>query len=182
MTTSSFWKRSALALGGAALLLSATIGFSQAQTAPPTTTSAKQQQRAAVLDLAAAKLGLTSDQLTSALKQARKDLGLHQGAGAKVARLAQHELSIAATTLGVADAKTLRKELAGTTLTAVAQQHGVPAATVAAALKTDADARIQALVTAGTLKADRAAALKVKAEAKIDAFMTREFKAAKTAT
>ena len=87
---------------------------------------------------------------------------------------------MAATALGIADVKTLRQELAGTTLTAVAQKHSVPAATVAAALKADVDARIQALVTAGTIKADRAAALKLKADAKVDTFMTRQFKAAKS--
>ncbi|HLZ29381.1 MAG TPA: hypothetical protein VKV73_18855 [Chloroflexota bacterium] len=178
--TTSLWKRSALAIGGAALLLSATIGFSQAQTATPTPATAKQQHRAAVLDLAAAKLGVTSDQLTTALKDARKDLGARPGA-AVLAKLARHELSVAATTLGIADVKTLRQELAGTTLTAVAGNHGVPAATVAAALKADVEARIQALLAAGTIKADRAAALKVKADAKVDALMTRQFKAARTA-
>jgi hypothetical protein len=73
----------------------------------------------------------------------------------------------------------LRKELAGTTLTAVA---GNQASTVAAAIKADVNARIQALVTAGTIKADRAAALTVKADARVDTFMTRQFPAAKTAT
>jgi hypothetical protein len=176
----SFWKRGALAVGGTALLLSATIGFSQAQTATPTATTAtdKKAQHAAVLDLAAAKLGLTSDQLTTALQQARKDLGINQG-GVKVAKLVHQELSVAAKTLGIADVKTLRKELAGTTLTAVA---GNQASTVAAAIKADVNARIQALVTAGTIKADRAAALTVKADARVDTFMTRQFPAAKTAT
>ena len=134
-----------------------------------------------MLDLAAAKLGLTSDQLTTALKQAHKDLGGNHQGKAAIGKLAHAELSVAATALGIADVKTLRKELAGTTLTSVAQKHGVPAATVSAALKADVDARIQALVTAGTIKADRAATLKVKAEAKIDTFMTRQFKAANAA-
>ena len=175
-------KRSALAVGGAALLLSATIGFSQAQTATPTpaTATAKKQHRESVIDLAAAKLGLTADALSAALKSAHQDLGSKQG-GVQVGKLVHAELGVAATALGIADAKTLRHELAGSTLTAVAAKHSVPAATVAAALKADVDARIQALVTAGTIKADRAAALKIKADAKVDAFMTREFKAAKTA-
>ena len=59
----SFVKRSAIAIGGAALLLSATIGFSQAQTATPPAAT----QREAIIDLAAAKLGLTSDQLLKPL-------------------------------------------------------------------------------------------------------------------
>jgi hypothetical protein len=174
----SFFKRSALAVGGAALLLSATIGFSQAQTATPPPAAEKRQHRESIIDLAAAKLGLTADQLTAAFKDAHKDLAVKRGA--KIARLAQHELTVAATALGIADAKTLRAELAGTTLTAVAAKHGVPAATVATALKTDVDAQIQALVTANKIKADRAAALKIKAEARVDTFMNREFKAAKT--
>jgi hypothetical protein len=177
----TLWKRSALAVGGAALLLSATIGFSQAQTATPTPAADKQQHREAIIDLAAAKLGLTAEQLTAALKDAHKDLAVKRG-GVKIAKLGQHELTVAATALGIADAKTLRTELAGTTLTAVAAKHSVPAATVAAALKADVDAQIQALVTAGKIKADRAAALKIKAEARVDTFMTREFKVAKTAT
>ena len=169
----TFVKRSAIAVGSAALLLSATIGFSQAQTATPSAVT----QRAAIIDLAASKLGLTSDQLTAALREARKDLGANQGAP-RVGKLIHQELSVAATTLGISDAKALRKELAGTTLTAVAQKHNVQPSTVAVAMKADVDAKIQALATAGTIKAARAATLKVKAEAKIDAFMTHQFKAA----
>jgi hypothetical protein len=176
--TTSFWKRGAFAVGGAALLLSATIGFTQAQTATPSTSADKKQQHEAVINLAAAKLGLTSDQLSGALKDARKDLGRTQG-GAQIGKLVRHELSVAGTAIGVTDLKALAKELAGSTLTAVAQKHGVQPAVVAAALKADVDAKIQALVTAGTLKADRAAALKTKAEAKIDTFMTHQFKAGK---
>src|SRR6202040_719685 len=108
--------------------------------------------------LAAAKLGLTSEQLSTALQQARKELGLNQSA-VQVGKLVHQELSVAATTLGIADVKTLRQELAGTTLTAVAMKHNVDPATVTAALKADVDARIQALVTAGTLKPPRAATL-----------------------
>jgi hypothetical protein len=171
VNTSIWFKRSALAIGGAALLLSSTIGFSQAQAPTLAGLTAAQQQRQAVLNLAAAKLGLTSDQLTTALKNARKDLGLKQG-GVQVGKLARQELSVAATALGLSDVKGLRKELAGTTLTAVAQNHGVQPSTVAAAMKADIDAKIQALVTAGTIKTARAATLKLKADAKIDAFMT----------
>jgi hypothetical protein len=177
VNTSTSLKRGAIAIGGAALLLGATLGYSQAQTAPALTTA--QQQHQAVIDLAAAKLGLTSDELSTALKSARKDLGTRQGV--QLGKLVHQELSVAATAMGFADVKTLRKELAGTTLTAVAQTHGVQPSTVAAAMKADVDGKIQALVAAGTIKADRAATLKVKAEAKVDAFMTHQFKAAKAA-
>jgi hypothetical protein len=122
-------KRGALALGGAALLLGATVGFSAAQAGHP-----------------------------------------------PIAKLARHELSVAATTLGYPNVKALRRDLAGTTLTALAQEHNVAPATVDAAIKADVDAKIQALVAAGTIKPNRAATLKVKAEAKVDKLMTRQFK------
>jgi len=171
--TYSIFKRGALAVGGAALLLSASIGLTQAQAAP----TPAQQQRQAVVDLAATKLGLTADELTTALKQARKDLGLKQAAKPQIGKLVHQELAIAAKAIGLPDVKALRKELAGSTLTAVAQKHNVQPSTVAAALKADVDAKIQAMVTAGTIKADRAATLKQKAETKVDALMTHEFKA-----
>jgi hypothetical protein len=176
----SLLTRGAVAIGGAALLLGATLGFSQAQTASPTVTgNTRQQQRQAVLNLAATKLGLTGDQLIDALKDARKDLGLKQGLP-RVGHLVKAELAVAATALGLPDVKTLRTELAGSTLTAVAQKHNVQPSAVAAAIKTDVDAKIQALVTANKLTAARAAILKPKAEARVDAFMTRQFKAARS--
>jgi hypothetical protein len=174
----SMLKRGALALGGAALLLGATLGYTQAQTTPPSAAAnARKQHRQAVIDLAATKLGLTGDQLSTALEAARKDLGVTQHP--RLDKLAKDELAVAAKTLGISDSTALRKELAGSTLTAVAQKHNVPPATVAAAIKKDVDDKIQALVTAQKLTAARAATLKVKAESKVDAFMTREFKAPK---
>ncbi len=173
--STSFIKCSAVALGGAVLLFSGTMSFSQAQTATPSATHARQQS---VMELAAAKLGLTGDQLSSALKEARKDLGVNQGVP-KAGKLVHHELSVAATALGIGDVKTLRSELAGSTLAAVAQKHNVQLSTLAGALKADVDAKIQAMVAAGTLRRDHAGTLKLKAEAKVDAFMTHQFKAAK---
>jgi len=110
--TSSILKRGAVALGGAALLLSTTIALTQAQTAP----TDKHAQQQAVLNLAATRLGLTGDQLVDALKQARKDLGVNQGRP-QVGKLVRDELGVAATAIGLADARALRKELAGSTLT-----------------------------------------------------------------
>ena len=83
--------------------------------------------------------------------------------------------------LAVLEIPELAAELAGTTLTAVAQNHGVQASDVPAAMKADVDAKIQTLADDGTIKAARAVTLKVKAEAKIDALMTRQFKAARAA-
>jgi hypothetical protein len=173
--TFSSLKRGALALGGAALLLGATVGFSSAQ---PATPSAKQNHQA-VINLAASTLGLTGDQLSEALKQAHKDLGLNKG-HPRIGKLVRQELAIAATTLGYPDVKAMHKDLAGTTLTALAQKRNVAPATVAAAIKADVDAQIQALAAAGTIKPNQAATLKVKAEAKVDALMTRQFKGSAT--
>jgi hypothetical protein len=147
------------------------VGFSAAQPAAPT----HKQQHEAVIDLAATKLGLTGDQLSEALKQAHKDLGQNQGR-AQLGKLVKAELTVAATTLGYPDAKAMRKDLAGTTLTDLAQKRNIPPATVASAIKADVDARIQALVTAGKIKPNQAAAAKVKAAAKVDALMMHQFK------
>jgi hypothetical protein len=159
-----------IAGAAAAVLLAATIGFSYAQSAPT-----KEQEHRAVIDVAAVKLGIDGDALAQALKDARKDLAVKHGL--QLGKLVRDELTVAAKALGLADAKALRKELAGSTLTAVAQKHNVAPTTVANAIKADIDAKIDALVTAGKLKADRAAELKTKAHSRVDALMTREFKA-----
>jgi hypothetical protein len=174
--TYSIFTRGALALGGAALLLGATIGLTHAQVAP----TAAHPQRQAVVDLAATSLGLTGDELASALKQARKDLGQNP-AKPRIGKLVRQEITLSATAIGLPDVKALRQELAGSTLTAVAQKYNVPPSKVSAALKADVVARIQALVTAGSIKADRAATLTHTAETKIDALMTRQFKSVRQA-
>jgi len=173
--TTSFVKRSAFAIGSAALLLGGTIGLSHAQTTTPSAAVSAKQHREAIVDLAALKLGLSSNELSTALKGARKDLGLNPG-HAQLGKLVRKELSVAATRLGLANVKGLRKELAGSTLTAVANKHNVQPSAVASAIKADVDAQIQTMISAGNLKPNRAAALKVKAEAKVDAFMTLQFK------
>jgi hypothetical protein len=169
-------KRFAVALGGAAVLLGASLGLSYAQSATP---SPAAQHKRAIIDDAAAKLGISGDDLAQALKESRKELG--QKRGVQVAKLVHDELEVAARALGLADAKALRQELRGSTLTAVAQQHNVAPATVATALKTDLNAKIDALVSSGKLKAERAAAVKTRVSERVDALMTREFKAGRTA-
>lgn len=175
-------KKIILAMSAAAALLMGTIGytFAQSATSPAAPTPAK-QQRLAVLSDAAAKLGLTTDQLQQALAQARKDLGVKHD-HPQLAKLVRAELPIAAKAIGLPDVKALRGELAGATLTAVAQKHNVQPATVAAAVKSDVDAKIQAMADAGTVKADRVTALKQRAEAKVDALMTRQFPVRKAAS
>jgi hypothetical protein len=164
--------RIGLAVGGAALLLGATLGIGYAQSATP---SPAAQQKRAIIDDAAARLGIQGDDLAQALKEARKALG--QKHGVQIGKLVKDEMAVAAKAIGLADAKTLLRELRGTTLTAVAQKHSVAPAIVANALKADLNTRIDALVSGGKLKADRAAALKTQAATRVDALMTREFKA-----
>ena len=149
-------------------MLSTTVGPAMAQT-----TSTDQKQ--AVISLAAAQLGLSPDQLADALKQARKDLGATAN-HPRARDLAADALTVAAHTLGLDDTKALRQELRGTTLTTVAQNQNVAPSTVAAAIKADVDARIQALATAGTLKAAAATRLTQKVDARVDTLMTRTFK------
>jgi hypothetical protein len=168
-----------LAAGGAAIMLGGALGVTYAQSATPqaaTPGSAKQHRQAIISD-AAAQLGVSADQLQQALAQARKNLSTRPKLASVIAHLRVDELQVAAKTLGLADAKALRRELAGTTLTAVAQQHNVPMATLASAIKADVDAKIQAAVNSGQLTAARAAKLTQKADAKVDALMTRQFKA-----
>ena len=157
------------AVAGATALVAATLGMSYAQSAPT-----QVQQHRAIIDDAAAKLGMSGDQLADALKQARKELGVKRGV--QIGKVVRDELTIAAKAVGLDDAKALRAELRGSTLTAVAQKHNVAPATVSNAIKADLDARIDALVSSGNLKADRAATLKTKAHTKVDALMTKEFK------
>ena len=110
-------------------------------------------------------------------------LGVSYAQGAKVHPLAhvRHaELQVAASALGLADARALRKELAGTTLTAVAQEHNVLVSTVSDAISADLTAKIQAAATDGTIKPARATKLTQKLSTWVDKFMTHEFKAAKT--
>lgn len=150
-----------IAVGGVAVLLAATVGFTSAQTATP--------DKRTVIDLAASKLSVSGDDLAAALKQARQDLGLKRQI--RIGKIAKDELTVAAKTLGVADAKALRKELIGSTLTAVAAKHNVQAATVANAIKVDVDKKIDSL----NLTAERATKLKDKAHTAVDALMTRQF-------
>jgi len=155
---------------GVLALFGATLGLSYAQT---TTTTPNQKQ--SIIEDAAAKLGISSTDLANALKEARKELGNKRGV--RIRELVKAELDVAAKAVGLADAKALLAELRGSTLTAVAQKHNVAPATVATAIKNDINTRIDALVSAGKLKAERAVTAKQKAAERVDRLMTREFKA-----
>lgn len=97
-----------------------------------------------------------------------------------LAHVRHAELQLAATTLGLADVKALRKELAGSTLTAVAQKHNVAPSTVSAAITADLNSRIQAAASAGTIKSARATRLTQKVPARVDKLMAHQFPTART--
>ena len=168
-------KKILIALSAAAVLAAATIGASYAQTAPTPTPTSEQKHKRAVIDDAAAKLGISGDALAQALRDAHKELGRKPAQA--IVKVVKDELDIAAKALGLADAKALRSELRGSSLTAVAQKHNVAPSTVATAIKTDLNAKIDALVSSGKLKAERATTLKQRASERVDKLMTREFKA-----
>jgi hypothetical protein len=108
-------------------------------------------------------------------------VGAHKELGRKpaqaIVKVVKDELDVAAKALGLADAKALRAELRGSSLAAVAQKHNVPSSTVANAIKADLNAKIDALVSSGKLKAERAATLEQRAAERVDKLMTREFTA-----
>ena len=91
------------------------LGVTYAQSTP---TPARQHRQAILAD-AASQLGISADQLQQALAQARKDVG---GRVRPLADVRRDELQVAAKALGFADVRALRTELAGSTLTAVAQK------------------------------------------------------------
>jgi hypothetical protein len=96
-----------------------------------------------------------------------------------LAHVRKDELAVAARALGVADVKALRHELRGSTLSAVAQTHNVQPTVVADAIKADLDAKIQAAVSAGTIKAQRVTKLQQRVADKVQALMARQFRSGK---
>jgi hypothetical protein len=176
-------KRLLLAAGGAAVLMGGALGVSYAQSSatptpiPTIAPNTAQQRRQAILSDAASKLGISADQLQQALVQARKDVG---GGARPLAALRKDELDVAAKAIGLPDAKTLRTQLAGTTLTAVAQSHNVQPSTVSAAIMADIGSKLQADVAAGQLNASQVPALTQRAQNRVNALMTHQFPASKT--
>ena len=113
--------------------------------------------------------------MAQALKDARRELGPKPGQA--IVKVVRDELDVAAKALGLADARALRGELRGSSLTAVAQKHNVAPSTVSNAIKADLNGKIDALVSSGKLKADRAMTLKQRVSDRVDKLMAREFKA-----
>jgi hypothetical protein len=173
-------KRFLLAAGGAAMLMGGALGVTYAQStatptpapAPASIATTAQQRRQAILSDAASQLGISADQLQQALVQARKDVG---GNIRPLASLRRDELQVAAKTIGLPDVKTLRTQLAGTTLTAVAQNHNVQPSTVSAAIMADITSKLQADVASGQLNANQVAAVTQRAQNRVNALMTHQF-------
>jgi transposase-like protein len=171
-----------LAVGGAAVLMSAALGVTYAQstqtpTPAPTQTSA-QQRRQAIISDTASQLGVSADQLQQALVQARKDVG---GQPRPLASLRREELQVAVKAIGLPDVKTLRTQLAGSTLTAVAQSHNVQPSTVSTAIMADITSKLQADVTSGQINANQVQTLTQRAQNRVNALMTHQFPARSTA-
>jgi hypothetical protein len=94
------------------------------------------------------------------------------GAGPGVTGGPGAQLSVAAQVIGI-PLDQLRAELATSSLTQVALAHGADPSALATAMKSAADAQIDAAVTNGRLTADAAAQRKTQTEQRIDQLMTQ---------
>src|SRR5919199_1521856 len=166
-----------LVLGGAA------VGIAAAQAQPATTPSGQQTQSAyqRFIDALAKRLNISSQNLESAITQARSDAGLPangQGfpGGFERGRGPRGgfglDLNAAAAAIGITPDQ-LRTELVGKSLAQVAQAHGKTANDVATALKNAAHQRIDQAVSNGRLTADQANTQKTAVDQKIDQLMTQ---------
>jgi transposase-like protein len=168
-----------LAVAGAAVLVlgGAAVGIAAAQAQPATPTS-QQTGYQKFIDALAKRLGISSQNLETAVTQARQDAGLPaaadgrgfpgaMGRGGRGGPRGGLDLNAVATTLGITPQQ-LRTELPGKSLAQVAQAHGKTANDVATALKNASHTRIDAAVTAGKLTADQANTFKTQSDQRID--------------
>ena len=183
----SVWKSPArrVLLGAAATLVLATAAVgaqavaAQAQT-PGGTPTAQTQPRPgyqAYLDALARRLGIQTDRLQQAIRDARTDVGLpadgpSPGGPGRPGRDGRGfgpgaEPSVAAQAIGIT-VDQLRQELPGKSLSQVAQSHGKNPNDVATALKNAANQRIDQAVAAGRLTADQANQFKQHTAQRID--------------
>jgi polyhydroxyalkanoate synthesis regulator phasin len=165
-----------IALAGAAVLVlgGAAVGIAAAQTQPAATPSGQSQtgyQR--FIDALAKRLNISTQNLETAVSQARQDAGLpasgpgFPGGGPHGPRGFGGSLNAAATALGIT-LQQLEQELPGKSLAQVAQAHGKTAADVATALKTAAHQRIDTAVSSGKLTADQANTQKAQVDQRVD--------------
>jgi ElaB/YqjD/DUF883 family membrane-anchored ribosome-binding protein len=168
-----------VAVAGAAVLVlgGAAVGIAAAQAQPATTPSGQQTPSAyqRFIEALAKRLNISTQNLESAITQARSDAGLpangqgfpggfERGRGRGGFGL---DLNAAATAIGITPDQ-LRTELQGKSLAQVAQAHGKTANDVATALKNAANQRIDQEVSAGRLTADQANTRKQDAAQRID--------------
>jgi ElaB/YqjD/DUF883 family membrane-anchored ribosome-binding protein len=176
-----------VAVAGAAVLVlgGAAVGIAAAQAQPATTPSGQQTQSAyqRFIDALARRLNISTQNLESAITQARSDAGLPangQGfpGGFERGRGPRGgfglDLNAAATAIGITPEQ-LRTELAGKSLAQVAQAHGKTANDVATALKNAANQRFDQAVSAGRLTADQANTRKQDAAQRIDQLVNQVF-------
>ena len=173
-----------VAVAGAAVVVlgGAAVGIAAAQAQPAATPSGQQSSSAyqRFVDALAKRLNISSQNLETAITQARSDAGLpangqgfpggrgHGGRGEGFGL----ELNAAATAIGITPEQ-LRTELPGKSLTQVAQAHNKNPNDVATALKNAANQRIDQEVTSGRLTADQANTRKQAAAQRIDQLMTQ---------
>ena len=169
------------AVAGAAVLVlgGAAVGIAAAQAQPATTPTGQQNQSAyqRFIDALAKRLNISSQNLETAIGQARTDAGLPADGrgfpgGFERGGRGQRggfgfELDAAATAIGITPEQ-LRTELPGKSLAQVAQAHGKNANDVATALKNAAHQRIDQETTSGRLTADQANTRKQQVDQRID--------------
>ena len=197
-------KRSAVAGAAALALVGATLGVAGAQQTPSAspvpqpgasgtqqqrpaapgtpgqtrpTPEQRQQQHQQFLASVASKLNVTPERLQQAMDQTRQELGIpERGPGGRGGHLGGpgggHEA--AAQALGISVYQLHQELQAGRTLTQVAQARNVNPATVANAMKTAANTKIDEAAAAGRIPADQVATAKQQAAQRIDEMMTRQ--------
>jgi len=187
----------AIATGVGALLIGgAAIGTALAQQTPtpPTPTgqaSPQGQGPRALIERVAAKLGLPPDRVEQAFREARQELQTERGQrpggpgrpgapgrpggplGERFRGMLQEAMQIVANELHMTPEQ-LRSELPGSSIAAVARNHGVDPQVVANALISNANQRLDQAVAQGHLTADQAARFKQRIATMVPQLMERQ--------
>jgi hypothetical protein len=134
----------------------------------------------------ASKLGISVERLTQATAEARKEAGLPEGGSVTAVALPPEKvftlalggdpLSAAARPLNLS-VEQLREELKAKSLTELARARGVDPAAVAAALKDDERARIDAAVAKGGLPPEVVEGLRAGVDARVEQLLAVRFAA-----
>lgn len=181
-------KRAAVAGIAALALVGAALGVAGAQQTPTTPTrpgpsqeqrQQHQQHHEQFLAAVAKKLNVSTDALKQAFADARKELGIPERRAGGPGGFGHGRgpgffggLDVAAKAIGIS-VDQLRQEWPGKSLGDVAKAHNVDPATVAKALKDDANAKIDQAAAAGRIPSDRVAQAKQQAAERIDRMMTQ---------